>query len=768
VDTAKQSDNFPTSHATSANRPFRCFTALPFPGMKTLQSFTIRKGNTRKYNRMCVQAKCSRRRSEKIWSQVGSNAGILRMLHIPIPHAASIFVVEAQKYFIGTTILFHIVLFLYRIMDSGKSSPSSSKYPAYEGDVLRDESRHSPAVSIPAGVSSAIARPVGLLAQGTKETEEVVDGTGKRDDDGDKVEVDQVMRIHAVSTPLKDVRKVKKDGFHDSPRLKKRQSMIQKAMGGNRTPVQEEKVIFHTLPAMTNAGRVVQVPRNLQADVDRPRALRRSNTAGGSLRRNFSSIGKGGGGLIRSFSGHVGEKSSSKSSSSSNSSQSSQSRSNSSHTPSKLRESLHQLGKSLSVSCPKETGYKGDVLRDESCNSSPAGATSTMASPVQQTYKDEVLRDITRDLPSLSSPAGSSSLSTPASKERLNSTRNKFKSSVRAMMFARNMKQNEEQDAQSTPTTLATSTPQAATRSEGRIVVEPLTPEKLNGRGNNFFFSVVLSQKIRACGMLGEDSTRLRVPVLTLGEYSGPVSKSRWYVDAFTLPHNAVRRECMDMYELIIGIAKLSAPDDVMSDDIISFYEWWEVATAFFQRYLDVERKVLIPWVDAIGNADSHVRMALRKMRGMKESLKDLLAKIDGEWTKRHTQSAEITFSAVYTAVDAFVPRFMNYLADQEVLLPMLVKHKYTIDDRVKMERELVNAFMRDDRVNNENSTSNHNIVLLVRWMANPRQLRAWVSKYLTSPQRQNFPTWFRTFQMEHERFVTNIKHRTGSSSKTE
>lgn len=80
---------------------------------------------------------------------------------------------------------------------------------------------------------------------------------------------------------------------------------------------------------------------------------------------------------------------------------------------------------------------------------------------------------------------------------------------------------------------------------------------------------MVLSEKIRAAVLLGEDNTRLRVPVLTLGEYSGPVSKSRWFVDAFTLPHNAVLCEYMDMYELIIRIAKLSGSDDVMSDDII-------------------------------------------------------------------------------------------------------------------------------------------------------------------------------------------------------
>lgn len=493
---------------------------------------------------------------------------------------------------------------------------------------------------------------------------------------------------------------------------------------------------------------------------------------------------------MRSISGRAARSSSS----SSNSDRSSQS---GSHNK-KLFDGLQQIGKTLSMSRTKDTGgeREDDVLRDD-CRDL-AAAWKPVASPAnistrgQKSKEDDVLRDDSRNLVVVPSPAGdsrgsgglarvstlglersrnladassptgnSSGTASPVNKERLNSARNKFRSSVRAMMFARSMKQTAEPDIS------PVSTPPPPADTSGTIVVEPLTPEKLNGRGDNFFFSAVLSEKIRACGQLGEDSTRIRVPVLTLAEYSGPVSKSRWFVDAFTLPHNAVRRECMDVYELVIGIAKLNGPDDIMSDDIISFYEWWEVATVFFQRYFDVERKVLIPWVDAIGNADGHVRMALRKMRGMKETLKGLLANVDQEWTKRDTQPAENTFSAVYKAVDAFVPRFMNYLADQEVLLPMLVKDKYTIDDRVKMEKELVTSFLRDDNNNStqENASSNHNIVLLVRWIGNPRQLRAWVSKYLSSSHRQAFPTWLRTFQMEHERFVKNIKDRTGSPS---
>ena len=393
------------------------------------------------------------------------------------------------------------------------------------------------------------------------------------------------------------------------------------------------------------------------------------------------------------------------------------------------------------------------------------------------TQQTNFVRDNARGL-SDTSPisAGSTHATTPtpasSGAERKSSAISSLKASVRAIGFSRMLLlkavdarndgldgavSSDSQNWNSRANNSALSTPE-----KGKIVVEPLTAEKLDGRGNNFFFSEVRSEKIRGCGLLQEEGKRIRVPVLTLAEYSGPVSKSRWFVDAFTLPHNAVRRECMDMYDMIIGIARLSGPDDIMSDDICSFFDWWEVASQFIRCYFEVERKVLIPWVDKVSSkSESPVKMAMRKMRGMKETLKVQLSKVDEAWTYRNQQSAAVTYARVYYAIDTFVPRLMNYFADQAVLLPFIIKEQYTIEDRMKMDRELVAEFMK---TNDSSSDTRHNLILLVRWMTNPRQLRAFINKYLPVSARKSFPKWLELFESEHHRYVESIRHRTSTN----
>lgn len=271
-----------------------------------------------------------------------------------------------------------------------------------------------------------------------------------------------------------------------------------------------------------------------------------------------------------------------------------------------------------------------------------------------------------------------------------------------------------------------------------------------DGRANKFFFSEVKSKKIGECGVL-QDGARLRIPVLTLAEYSG--SRHRWFVDPFTLPHNAVRKECMDLYDVIIAIANLCGPVDVTMDDMADFFDFWNVARAFFVCYFEAERKVLFPWVDAVENIGEDVRTALRNMRGMKESLRSLLTRVDDAWKMRHDINPACTFSNVYIAIDAFVPKLMNYLADQEILLPAVVKAHYAPECRVKIDRELVAAFLPGG--------AEHNIVLLVRWMDNAKLVRAWAAKNLASADRNSLPKWFDAFEHEHHRIVKMLRNRT-------
>jgi hypothetical protein len=287
----------------------------------------------------------------------------------------------------------------------------------------------------------------------------------------------------------------------------------------------------------------------------------------------------------------------------------------------------------------------------------------------------------------------------------------------------------------------------------------PLGSPKLDGRANKFFFSEINSSAIKATGILNSEN-HIRVPVLVMAEYSGPVSKSKWFIDAFTLPHNAVRRECMDWYEIIMSLARCGGDADITRDDIAEFFSWWTIAEQFIKCYFEMERTVLFRWVDEAGAKDWELQMALRKMRSMKESLQEQLQEIGAVWAQREFMSAAALFGMVYKASDSFCPRLMNYFADQELLLPTIVKSFYRIEDRLEMDKDMLASFMGEPLSRKNKDLAHHNLILLVRWIVNPRQLRAWIAKNLNSTGRTQYSNWHAMYECEHGSIVKGFRNR--------
>lgn len=283
--------------------------------------------------------------------------------------------------------------------------------------------------------------------------------------------------------------------------------------------------------------------------------------------------------------------------------------------------------------------------------------------------------------------------------------------------------------------------------------------KKLDGRANKFFYSEINSDRVRMSGVLGSD-THIRVPVIAMAEYSGPVSRTKWYIDGFTLPHNVVRRECIDLYDILTSIARCKGTGDVTRDDVNDFEDWWKTASAFFNCYFEMERTILFPWVDAAGSRDWEVQLALKKMRSMKDRLQEHLVKVDQVWNEKTFKGPGQMVALIYKAVDEFVPRLMNYFTDQEVLLPAIVKGFYKLEDRLKMDKEMVNAFMGGVITRKTKEESHHNLILLIRWIGNPRQLRAWIGKNLNSNARSQYGNWYSQYQEQHYRFVKTLRTR--------
>jgi hypothetical protein len=340
---------------------------------------------------------------------------------------------------------------------------------------------------------------------------------------------------------------------------------------------------------------------------------------------------------------------------------------------------------------------------------------------------------------------------------RKDGSRMGLKAASRLLSFSRRPASNPSTNPKVTSSTASASS--ASNNSSNPQITPLIASPRLDGRANKFFFSEINSESVKSCDIL-HDETHIRIPVLVMAEYSGPVSKNKWFIDAFTLPHNAVRRECMDLYEILMALARCRGETDITRDDMADFYMWWTIAEQFFKCYFDMERTVLFRWIDEAGAKDWELQMALGKMRSMKDGLQQQLQDISNVWRQRDSFSAAALFAMVYKATDTFCPRLMNYFADQELLLPTIVKSFYRIEDRLVMDKDMLGSFMGEPLSRRNKDLAHHNLILLVRWIANPRQLRAWIAKNLNSIGRTQYSKWHAMYEAEHISIVKTFRNR--------
>lgn len=290
--------------------------------------------------------------------------------------------------------------------------------------------------------------------------------------------------------------------------------------------------------------------------------------------------------------------------------------------------------------------------------------------------------------------------------------------------------------------------------------------QKVDGRADKFVHSEITSMVIADSGLVG-NSKYIRVPLIAMAEFSEPMNKEKWYIDVFTLPHNAVRRECIDLYDMLSALARCSSANDFCETDLQLLERWWVVANNLFRCYFEVERRVLFPWVDSAGAQEWEVQLALKKMRSLKDKLETQLGKVDRVWNEKTFKTVGETYALFYKTVDDFVPRLMNYFVDQEILLPAIVKEFYKKENRSEVDKQLVAAFLAPPTESHDENVR-HNLVLLVRWITKSKQLRAWLGKNLSNSARSMYPTWYQSYEEQHLAIVKNLRSRGITSASVE
>mmetsp|Transcript_1011 Transcript_1011/g.1911 ORF Transcript_1011/g.1911 Transcript_1011/m.1911 type:complete len:556 (-) Transcript_1011:430-2097(-) len=237
-------------------------------------------------------------------------------------------------------------------------------------------------------------------------------------------------------------------------------------------------------------------------------------------------------------------------------------------------------------------------------------------------------------------------------------------------------------------------------------------------------------------------------PVLTLKEYTADVSSVEEF---FVIPHNAIRRELFDFYDMLVKIHDLQYR--LPRASLIDFQNWWRTFYLFLKDYLDFEKQVLYPLLDDMISEDNSGNLDLEtaRLREKKSVFLDLLPDLNFYITMDSVGSAKL-FSSVIPLIEKFSPLLVEYFLDEERSLPPLMTLYMTPEDVRLAKLDLVD-FMLSGR-DPENS-----LIILSRWIESEKQLKDWVSVYVPKGKHfAEYKVYMDEFVMTHRNVVRRIK----------
>ncbi|GAB0491582.1 hypothetical protein MMPV_002836 [Pyropia vietnamensis] len=130
-------------------------------------------------------------------------------------------------------------------------------------------------------------------------------------------------------------------------------------------------------------------------------------------------------------------------------------------------------------------------------------------------------------------------------------------------------------------------------------------------------------------------ATSLRAPVLCPAEFG---NRAKWAVDIFSLPHNAIRRELMDLFKMMADAALLGT--SLTAAHVREVAAWWKVFHDFFLDIRGLEGGVILPWVGAARSSAPDLGYFLEALAEQRELIENLRA------------DAHAAFRRLYMALD--------------------------------------------------------------------------------------------------------------------
>lgn len=266
----------------------------------------------------------------------------------------------------------------------------------------------------------------------------------------------------------------------------------------------------------------------------------------------------------------------------------------------------------------------------------------------------------------------------------------------------------------------------------------------------------VFSQEMRAGTLLSNRPDRFAYPNFALAEFGG---RDTWASDVFVLPHNAIRWEIMDLYTIISSIQRRWSSLTML--DIWELSEYWEVFEVFVAQYFEIEDQIVFPFMLNAAANSNDLKRYHKVVKYNRDLLETMLLDIGTTLELFNSTSAGEVLPKVYTKLSEYLPKLLDYMVQQEDILPKVFEEHCEQEDRLLINRASANFIVRA-------ANGRDGIAILTRWIEDSMVLQMWKNENLSSRAQSSHKRWISNLEANHVDIAKRFQRRLRSLPKSE
>lgn len=266
----------------------------------------------------------------------------------------------------------------------------------------------------------------------------------------------------------------------------------------------------------------------------------------------------------------------------------------------------------------------------------------------------------------------------------------------------------------------------------------------------------VFSKETRENTLLSKRPDRFVYPNFALAEFGG---RDTWGSDVFVLPHNAIRWEIMDLYTILSSIQRRWTSLKMM--DVWELSEYWEVFEVFVAQYFEIEDQIVFPFMLNIAGESGELKRYHKVVKYNRDRLENMLHAVGSTLELFNSSAPGEVLPKVYSQLAEYLPKLLDYMEQQENILPNVFEQYCEPEDRALLNRASANFIIRA-------ANGRDGIAILTRWIEDSMVLQMWKNENLSPRAQSSHKRWISSLETTHVDIARRFQRRLRSMPKSD